>query len=209
MTEKELGKTTGAYDKIYEQARHMLETRLNEYRLLHSLSVAETATSMARQYATDVDKAQIAGLLHDWDKNLSDEQLFERARGFGIEMVEGIEDMAVLLHAQTGAIAVKREFPRLDDDIIQAIARHTSAAPDMTELDMIIYVADMIEPLRSQGNLTPLRVIVGKVPLEALFLKSFEMTLEHLLRRHRAIHPDSLEVWNTYVSRERSRINGS
>ena len=76
----------------------------------------------------------------------------------------------------------------------------------MTDLDMVIYVADMIEPLRTQGNLMPLRVIVGKVPLEALFLKSFEMSIEHLLRRHRFIHPDSLAVWNAYVTSERSRI---
>ncbi|MCL1847686.1 MAG: bis(5'-nucleosyl)-tetraphosphatase (symmetrical) YqeK [Coriobacteriia bacterium] len=186
----------------------MLEKRLNEYRLLHSYSVAETAASMAAQYGVDVEKARLAGLLHDWDKNLSDEELFDRAREYGLKMLDRLEDMAVLLHALTGAVAVKRQFPELEDDIIQAISRHTSAAPDMTDLDMVIYVADMIEPLRSQGNLTPLRVIVGKVPLEALFLKSFEMSMEHLLRRHRFIHPDSLGVWNACVAAERDRISG-
>jgi predicted HD superfamily hydrolase involved in NAD metabolism len=178
---------------------------LTEYRLLHSIGVADTAASMAARYDIDVDRARIAGLLHDWDKNLTDEQLLERAREFGIEMVAHTEDMAALLHAQTGAAAVRREFPDLDDEVIQAIARHTSAAPDMTDLDMIIYVADMIEPLRSQGNLTPLRMIVGKVPLEVLFLKSFEMTMERLIRRHRFIHPASLEVWNACITRERNR----
>jgi predicted HD superfamily hydrolase involved in NAD metabolism len=183
----------------------LLERRLNEYRLLHSFGVADTAASMAEQYGVDVNRARIAGLLHDWDKNLSDEQLCERAREFGIEMISPLEDLPALLHAQTGAAAVKREFPELDDEVIQAIARHTSAAPDMTDLDMIIYVADMIEPLRSQGNLMPLRTIVGKVPLETLFLKSFEMTMQHLIHRHRLIHPASLEVWNAYVTRERSK----
>jgi predicted HD superfamily hydrolase involved in NAD metabolism len=178
---------------------------LTEYRLLHSIGVADTAASMAEQYGTDIEKARIAGLLHDWDKNLTDEQLLVRAQEFNIEMVASLEDMAALLHAQTGAAAVKREFPDLDDEVIQAISRHTSAAPDMTDLDMIIYVADMIEPLRSQGNLTPLRTIVGKVPLEVLFLKSFEMTMAHLIHRHRLIHPASLEVWNAYIARERNR----
>jgi predicted HD superfamily hydrolase involved in NAD metabolism len=172
---------------------------------LHSIGVADTAASMAEQYGTDIERARIAGLLHDWDKNLTDEQLLERAQEFGIKTVANLEDMAALLHAQTGAAAVRREFPDLDDEVIQAIARHTSAASDMTDLDMIIYVADMIEPLRSQGNLTPLRTIVGKVPLEALFLKSFEMTMAHLIHRHRLIHPASLEVWNAYITRERNR----
>lgn len=181
---------------------------MNEYRLLHSLSVAEMASTMARKYGIDEEKARIAGLLHDWDKNLTDQQLFARAKEFGIQTHENFEDLGATLHALTGAVAVKRAFPQLEDDIIQAIARHTSAAPDMSDLDMIIYVADMIEPLRSQGNLTPLRVIVGKVPLEALFLKSYEMSMEHLLRRHRFMHPGSVGVWNAYVARERNRISG-
>jgi predicted HD superfamily hydrolase involved in NAD metabolism len=178
---------------------------LSDYRLQHSIGVAKTAASMAARYGADVARARVAGLLHDWDKDLADEQLFERARQFGIEMIADFEDMAVLLHAQTGAAAVGKEFPELDDGVIQAIARHTSAAPDMTDLDIIIYVADMIEPLRSQGDLTPLRAMVGEVSLEALFLKSFETTMEHLIHRHRFIHPASLEVWNTYIARERDR----
>jgi predicted HD superfamily hydrolase involved in NAD metabolism len=191
------------YDALFASARIELARRLNEYRLLHSFSVADTAQTMAEAYGVDPLKARVAGLLHDWDKNLTDEELLLRTEEFGIPLVARLEDMAALLHAQTGAAAVARAYPELDPAIIQAIARHTSAAVDMSELDMIIYVADMIEPLRSQGNLTPLRTIVGKVSLEALFLKSFEMTMEHLIRRHRFIHPSSLEVWNTYIRRER------
>ncbi|NLG10627.1 MAG: HD domain-containing protein [Coriobacteriaceae bacterium] len=191
------------WDATYRQARKKLEDRLSDYRLLHSISVSDVAAMMADRYGVDVEKARIAGLLHDWDKNLTDEELLTRAKRFKIELVSAGEDMAALLHAQTGATAVALEFPDLPLDVIQAIARHTSAAPDMTDLDMIIYIADMIEPLRSQGNLTPLRTIVGKVPLDYLFLKSFEMTMEHLIRRHRFIHPDSLKVWNSCIMRER------
>lgn len=167
--------------------------------------MADTAASMAARYGVDVEQARVAGLLHDWDKDLTDEQLLVRAEEFGIELIANPEDMAALLHAQTGAAAVKREFPDVGDEVIRAISRHTSAAPDMSDLDMIIYVADMIEPLRSQGNLTPLRMLVGKVSLELLFLRSFEMTMDHLIHRHRFIHPASLEVWNAYVARERNR----
>jgi len=193
------------HDPLYRAARKRLEARLSEYRLLHSISVSDLAVTMAERYGTNVDDARMAGLLHDWDKNLSDETLISRAKEFGIELLPRQEDLAALLHAQTGAVAVARAFPSLPPQVIQAIGRHTSAAPNMTELDMIIYVADMIEPLRSQGNLTPLRTIVGKVPLEVLFLKSFEMSMEHLIKRHRFIHPDSLEVWNTYIARERNK----
>jgi predicted HD superfamily hydrolase involved in NAD metabolism len=191
--------------QLLELARRRLEERLTEYRLLHSISVSETAVALAKRYAVDQDQAQIAGLLHDWDKNLSDEELLERALAWNITLTAHQEDMAALLHAQTGAVAVSKEFPQLPTAVIQAIARHTSAAPDMSDLDMIIYIADMIEPLRSQGNLMPLRELAGRVELEELFLRCYEATMRHLINRHRFVHPDSLVVWNAYVARERSR----
>jgi predicted HD superfamily hydrolase involved in NAD metabolism len=159
---------------------------------------------MAHAYGVDTDEARAAGLLHDWDKCFSDEELIARAKKFGIKLMKHHEDTAPLLHAQTGAAAVAAQYPELPKSVIQAIERHTSAAPDMQPLDMIIYIADMIEPLRTQGNLEPLRKLAGNAPLEALFVKCYEVTMQHLISRHRFIHPDSIKVWNAYVSKERS-----
>jgi predicted HD superfamily hydrolase involved in NAD metabolism len=191
---------TNVYDGIYERALPLLKERLDECRLAHSLAVAETAAALAECYGVDAAQARVAGLLHDWDKGLSDEQLVGRAEHFGVDP-DSHGGLFALLHAQTGAAAVKESFPELGDEVIQAISRHTTAAPDMTPLDMVIYVADLIEPLRSKGELEPLRALVGQVPLEELFLKSLEMGMLHLVRAHRFIHPASLEVWNTYVSK--------
>lgn len=195
---------TASYTEVYERAFVQLEKRLDHNRLQHSISVANTAAAMAREYGINADKARLTGLLHDWDKCLNDKQLLERMVEFGIKIETQFEDTAALLHAQTGAAAVHREFPKLSDEIIQAISRHTSAAPDMSDLDMLIYVADMIEPLRAQENLPPLRKLVGKASLEALFFKSYETAMKHLINNHCFIHPDSLKVWNAYVAREKS-----
>jgi predicted HD superfamily hydrolase involved in NAD metabolism len=146
----------------------------------------------------------LAGLLHDWDKCLSDEELLARAEHFGIEPRYRLEDMAALLHAQTGAVAVAHKYPQMPNEVIQAIARHTSAAPDMTDLDMIIYISDMIEPLRTYGSLTQLRRMAGKIELEELFMRAYEQTISHLVSRHKFLHPDTLDVWNAYVARERA-----
>ncbi|MCL1890966.1 MAG: bis(5'-nucleosyl)-tetraphosphatase (symmetrical) YqeK [Coriobacteriia bacterium] len=189
--------------KFYAKARKELEKRLTNYRFIHSVSVADTAAAMAKVYGVDVEEARIAGLLHDWDKNHSDKELTERARKFGVTISAFEDDMVALLHAQTGACALAEEFSELSPKVIQAVARHTSAAADMTDLDMVVYIADMIEPLRTRGNLATLRELVGKISLEELFVKSYEITMKHLVTRHRFIHPDSLDVWNAYIQRER------
>lgn len=194
-----------SFDDIYNDARKKLEKRLTQYRLLHSISVADISALMANVYKVNPEHARVAGLLHDWDKNYSDKELIERAELYAIALPADSRNMAALLHAQTGACAVAEEYPSLPSEIIQAISRHTSAATDMSDLDMIIYVADMIEPMRSAPSLQPLRALAGNVPLKELFAKCYQATLEHLVRRNRYIHPVSIEVWNVYCAKEREQ----
>jgi len=193
-------------EAFYDEARKMLAERLTEFRFLHSVSVSDTAAEMARAYGVNVAEARLAGLVHDWDKNFTDEELFSRVRAYGIVLPEHSEDMGPLLHPLTGAETLRRTFPGMPETILQAVSRHTSGAIDMTDLDIIVYVSDMIEPLRTKGKLKAIRQEVGKVSLEELFAHAYYLTIEHLVSRRRFIHPDSIEVWNRYVAEARDVI---
>jgi len=185
--------------EIYDDARIKLEKRLTQYRLLHSISTSEIAALMAEVYGVNRDYALVAGLLHDWDKAYTDAELLQRAQHFGIEMPGDPQKLISVIHAQTGACALVEEYPDLPPEIIQAIERHTSAATDMSPLDMIIYISDMIEPLRTAPNLLHLRSLAGNIPLDELFCACYRESLERLIRRKRYLHPNSAEIWNTYV----------
>lgn len=176
-----------------------MEERLDEFRLAHSYSVADCAKNLARIYGLDQMDAYTAGLLHDWDKNISPELLFERARKYGIVIPEDRGAALSLLHAQTGAAALADEFPELDEAIITAISRHTLAAADMSDLDMVVYVADMIEPLRSKAALDDIRFNVGDVSLPELFHQCYALSIRSLIDKHRYIYPGAVSVWNTLV----------
>ena len=52
-------------------------------------------------------------------------------------------------------------------DVVQAIARHTAAAVGMSDLDMIIYIADAIEPSRDFDGLDELRAAYAAAPKAA------------------------------------------
>ncbi|MCL1879545.1 MAG: bis(5'-nucleosyl)-tetraphosphatase (symmetrical) YqeK [Actinomycetia bacterium] len=192
------------YQAIIATGRIELASRLSPERYAHSLAVADTAAEIAKLYGVDTDKARAAGLLHDWDKDLSDQQLMARAEEYRLDLQGLTGGIPALLHAQTGARAVAERFSELPGDVIQAIARHSQAAPDMNQLDMVIYIADAIEPGRCYGNLDSLRTLVGQVELRTLFFKAFEATLTHLIERHRLIEPGALAVWNAYVALERA-----
>ena len=56
------------------QMREKLEKKLSQKRFEHSLGVEYTAACMAMCFDVDIEKAAVAGLLHDCAKYLSPEK---------------------------------------------------------------------------------------------------------------------------------------
>lgn len=191
-------------DGFYEQRERDLERRLKRKRYEHSLGVADTSARLAQCYGVDVRKARLAGLLHDWDKDYDDEGIRRRVGELGIAVHPyAFEEMPVLLHGPTAAAALAREFPEIPGDVVRAIELHTTGAVGMTDLDMVVYVADALEPGRRYGSLDELRALEGAVPLEELFLATFQHVLVNLVERRKRVYPETLDVWNHYIARSR------
>ena len=189
---------------FYEARKAELEQRVSEKRFKHSLAVSDVCVQLAERYGVDVDKARLAGLLHDWDKGYDDDQA--RARVYELGMQDEIDphvvqDMPGTLHGITAARALGQQYPDIPADVLQAISRHTTAAPDMSPLDMVLYIADAIEPNRQFGRIDELRAKVGKVTLEQLYFETYEYWVFLLFERRKPLHPDTITIWNDYASR--------
>ena len=191
-----------------------VKARLSDRRFAHSLGVANSASQMAAVYGANQTDAQLAGVLHDWDRDLSAQQLIDKAAKYQASLPEQLGVInaqfsydPIVLHAHTAARSLAEEYPGIGHEVIQAIDRHTSAAANMTDLDMIIYVADLIEPTRNYGQVEltsmqeKLRAMVGSEKLEILFIMHLQMTLSHLLESKTKIVPLSLEAMDDMLMR--------
>jgi len=187
----------------YEDAERAVKARLGESAAAHSLRTAETAASLARTYGVDEDKARLGGLLHDWDRERKKRDLVGLARELGVEVTEADEAAPKLLHARTGAVGAARALPGLPDDVVQAISRHTVGAADMTDLDKVVYLADMMEPARDFPGVTELRAAAGVLTLDKLFALGYQQSICHLVTARKRLHPDTVAVWNAIVAGER------
>lgn len=188
----------------YEQAVARLRERLSEKSRSHSVRVAETAAALAKIYGVDPDYAALAGLLHDWDREVGDDDLVAAAHECGFEVCPVESDSPYLLHARTGAVALREEFPDLPDEVMRAIECHTVGAKEMSDLDQVVFIADMIEPLREFEGVDDLRELVGTLPLHLLFARAYKRSVLYLIETEKPIHPDTIEVWNAHVARWRS-----
>ena len=189
-------------DVSFSAASDAARRRLGERAYSHSLRVADVAAGLAMVYHADAAKAKVAGVLHDWDREIPTDEMLDRARDMGVEVSDLDQDAPHLLHARTAAAELRALLPELPDDVTNAVARHTVGAADMTELDMIVYIADMIEPGRHYPGIPALREAVGTVSLGELFAMCYQHTLGYLVAARRRIHPDTIAVWNALVAVE-------
>ena len=144
-------------DAFYEARRDELEKRVGPRRFKHSLGVSETAEKLARVYGADETAARVAGLLHDWDKGYDDPGILARADELGMELDAELVAMPRVLHGLTAAVALGRAFPELSPEVLTAVERHTLGDAGMSDLDMIVYIADALEPGRKGKVVEKLR----------------------------------------------------
>lgn len=171
--------------------------RLSPRRYEHSVGVAETAVLLATIYGVDPAEAWVAGILHDWDKELSPQELVEAGKRYGVALDYDDSATDPVLHAFTGAHSVREAYPELSEDVIAAIARHTVADTRMSALDCVVYVADAMEPGRMDRRADTLREAAGTVSLEQLFLLAYRQSLVKLIESGRPLYPECARIFNT------------
>ena len=191
----------------YKQMREQLKSRLKPSRFLHSEGVAETAAFLGERFQLDIEQWRVAGLLHDCARQYSDKQLQAEADRRGISYGEVDKAMPLLLHAYIGASLVKEDYGVTDQAICQAIFRHTVGGAGMTELDKVIYFADMIEPNRDYPQVEELRRLSRLASLDEMFFAGLVQSLNFVLKKGSLVHPDTVTAYNEILLK-RAELNG-
>lgn len=135
---------------LYAKLLKMTRSRLSERRFSHSLGVAAEARRLAIRYGQDYLKAELAGLLHDYSKEIGREEAKKMVEKYGIEPYECISQNPPLAHGEIAAALLKDKGLLDDEEILDAIRWHTYGHEHMSELAKIVYVADIIETGRPE-----------------------------------------------------------
>lgn len=182
--------------------RETLRTNVGEYRYAHSLRVADTARELALRFGCNAEAAYLAGLLHDCAKSLSDAQALALAAEAGIRVdTAQLAAPRVMLHGQAGARLARTLYGVQDAAVLQAIARHQSAAADMTALDNVVKLADIIEPARDSALTLEVRAL-AQTSLDGALLHWVRVKIPQLLADGRYIENDYTLYYNELLRRD-------
>ena len=172
-------------DEFYNYISNALPIK----RKIHTAGVILTALSLAKKLGVDEKKAELSALLHDIAK---------------YESVENYPDFSIscdtpedIVHQYLGEYIARTRLNVVDEEILNAIKYHTTGRENMTLLEMVVYVADLLEPSRKFSGVQELREEIKKD-----FFKGFKICLEEIVEflksSNKAVYPLTLDALNYY-----------
>jgi predicted HD superfamily hydrolase involved in NAD metabolism len=180
--------------------KQQLLKRLSKGRYEHVLRVAETAKSLAIRHGTSVEQAEQSALFHDIAKCMDKGEL-------RLALLQGNGDARLfsfhheLWHAPVGAMIARDEFGLEDEDVLNAIRFHTTGRTNMSMLEKLIYIADMIEPGRSFSGVEIVRQQAEK-SIDSAMEACIYQSVQFLVNKRVPVFPDSIDCYNEYVNKK-------
>lgn len=194
------------YESPYMEYKKLLREKLDDYRFLHSLNVAESAYNLALMYGADEDKAYLTGLLHDIMKNAPKNEQLQIMENGGIILTRAERNNPKLWHAMAGECYLRDVLEIKDEEILGSVRYHTTGKAGMSLMEKIIYVADYISAERNYPDVEVMRYKALTQSLEEASLYSLQYTFKKLSQEKGIIHTDSVDFYNELIINERSEV---
>ncbi len=128
-------------------------------RLAHSIRVAELCAKRGVGLGIPERQAIAAGLMHDCAKCLPETSPY--LAGFVLPDEWGPVPPSVF-HQFAGGFVAERHLGVADRDLLNAITYHTSGRAGMSDLEKLVFLADMVEEERNYEGVDELRTLFWK-----------------------------------------------
>ncbi len=184
--------------RFIDQIQKDLKDELKPSRYEHTLGVMHTAANLAFANGYDYKKAMLAGLLHDCAKNIPNDEKISICEKHDIFITPVEYAQPQLLHGKVGAYIAKTKYEIDDEEILHSIEVHTTGCANMSILDLIIYIADYIEPRRDKApRLDEIRRMAYVDLVECAYM-ILEDTYHYLIKGDKEMDPVTLESYLYY-----------
>ena len=162
----------------------------------HTIRVALATARKARALKIDEEKALTSAFLHDCAKNL--EETHPLLSGFERRAEWGDIPLPVL-HQFTGAYLAETAFGITDTDIVNAVRYHTSGRENMSELEKLIFLADMLEDGRIFEGVEELRArFYAETDMDDVLKACLKRSLEFVKSKGESVYPLTEKAYEFY-----------
>ncbi len=189
-----------------EELVSWLEGNLKKSRFKHVMGVLDVAIELAEAHGVSKEKAEKAALFHDYAKNFTDDKM----RRYVNEQNLRDEYLTIcgsinLYHGIVGASIAEKKYGVKDRDVLSAIRNHTFGRANMSKLEKIIYLADIMEISRDFEGVDEIREKAFS-DLDQAVLGAIDKTLLYLIEKGEAININTIYARNDLLSKNVKKI---
>jgi len=175
---------------IEAEARKALSTE----RFLHSRHAALQAYDLCRRFRLNPTAGYLAGVAHDLAKQLNNKELIKIVKsdesGYSITPLE--KERPNLLHGKAAAVLLRDRLCIHNEDVLEAVAYHTSGCEGMGQLAKVVYIADKTESTRNIER--ALRIKCREDSLDDILCAVLEKTIVKLKVKGIDLSEDTLKI---------------
>ena len=172
----------------------------------HLFRTRDVALDLAALHGVSPDKVEMAALGHDLARARTGEELLSAAREIGLTIHPVEEQVPMLLHGAVAAELLKRECKVDDAEVLDAVRWHSTAAPGLQPVGLVVFLADKLDPHKLQRSPHLHEVAaMARTSLEQAVVSYLTMELTLLLKRGSLLHPLSIEARNHLLSRQEEK----
>ena len=166
-----------------DNAVELVKEKLPEKRFIHSMNVAKTAVKLAEIYDGDAQKAEIAGVLHDYCKYDDLGTMYQIVTQNGLDS-DLLSYGSEILHGPVAAVIMNKEYGINDEEVLLAIKNHTTGRAQMTKTEKLVFIADYIEPGRQTPGVEEIRDLAyNQGSLDKTIYEISKRTVLHLISK--------------------------
>lgn len=177
----------------YHQLKKLMKKTLSKYRYAHSINTSKMCRQLAHIHGENVEYAELAGLCHDYMKELDNHKSMDFIEKLSIEKDICILNNPNLAHGEIAAGILCEEGLITESEILNAIRWHTYGNENMSKLDKIVFLADVIEPSRNFEGIERIRHLAIQ-NLDQAVLAYLDQSEAYLKSENKAIHQNAVKL---------------
>lgn len=180
---------------LINEIQSYAKKQVTEARYNHILACADQAKILANLYKLDEDKAYLAGLLHDIERDAEADRLLSLALDSGYIIKEFEKANPVFLHGPAAVTIAKQKWNITDKEVLDAIRHHNLGSIELARLGYILFIADFIEPNRKFVK-DEFRNLIYSNDLESMLLLVLDEILAYNRKMGQEIYPPTIALYN-------------
>lgn len=174
---------------------------LSPHRQHHVLGVAHTVTMLAARHGLPVERAMLAGLLHDVYKETPPDRIQALVARLGGAIPPEDLPFPSLWHGYCAGLMAQRELGLDEQELFEAVMLHTTADANVGALTRALFVADFAEPGRKPKS-APRVLEAACRDLDAGFREALRAKTEHMQGQRKRLSPRAIRALLHYLPPE-------